>query len=166
MAGLDLEVDHRAVAHVASPAWQAIGVVAIGFEVLAPGLAPEGRGDLAPRDLDRRDIAAGFLHLGDLLRCAATTLCHRHVGRPFAIVVSAHGPTSCFLCYDESSLVRCVYPSRARLRSRDTSDINASLLSSVREVSAPRDRTSSESFCLLAMSLSMCSSTVPRQMNL
>ena len=72
--GLDLQVDHRAVAHVRPAARQSIGVVAVGLEVLAPRVAPKSRGDLAARNLDRRDLAPGLLQPGDLLRGLAAAL--------------------------------------------------------------------------------------------
>ena len=37
----DLEVNHRAIAQIRPSARQAIGIVAVALEILAPGLAPE-----------------------------------------------------------------------------------------------------------------------------
>jgi hypothetical protein len=43
----DLEINDGAVSHVGAAARQAILVIAIGFEVVAPGLAPERGRDLS-----------------------------------------------------------------------------------------------------------------------
>src|SRR5262249_50272252 len=49
-SGLDPEVDDGAVADVAPAAFEAIGDVAVGFEVIAPAGTPEGLGDLSALD--------------------------------------------------------------------------------------------------------------------
>src|SRR5258708_3020896 len=48
-------MNHRSVAHIAPASRQAIGIVAVPLEVVAPGLTPEGRSDEAAFDLDRRN---------------------------------------------------------------------------------------------------------------
>ena len=55
LAARDLQVDHRAVADVGAAARQAVRVVAVALEVVAPGLAPEGAGDGAALDDHGRD---------------------------------------------------------------------------------------------------------------
>src|SRR4051812_4932586 len=41
----DLKIDNRPVTHVGSPTRQPVGKVAVAFETIAPGLAPEGLHD-------------------------------------------------------------------------------------------------------------------------
>src|SRR5205085_864606 len=66
LARLDLQVYDRAVADVGPAARQAVTDVAVRFEVLAPGRAPERVGDGAAFDRDGRDRDALLLSLGQL----------------------------------------------------------------------------------------------------
>ena len=72
-----------AVAHVGTPARQAVGVVGERFQVLAPALTPEAPGDGAPLDLDGLDVLAflaELVHLPESLRAARG---YRDIPPPF-----------------------------------------------------------------------------------
>src|ERR1017187_3544449 len=55
LAGSDVKVDHRSVADVSPATRQAVRVVHVGLQVVAPRLAPEGAGNRAALDLDGPD---------------------------------------------------------------------------------------------------------------
>src|SRR5271157_4835933 len=50
LTGRNLEINDRTIAHVSPSARQAVGKVAVAFEVLTPRLAPEGLDDRSPFD--------------------------------------------------------------------------------------------------------------------
>src|ERR1035437_1269276 len=64
LAGRDLKIDYGTVADIGPAARQAVGKVAVLFQVLAPGLAPEGLDDGAAFHHHRRDRMAFLLELG------------------------------------------------------------------------------------------------------
>src|ERR1039457_2366045 len=63
LTGAYVKVDHRAVADVSPATRQAVCVVHVGLQVVAPGLAPKGAGNCAALDLDGPN---GFPLLGKL----------------------------------------------------------------------------------------------------
>src|SRR5207245_10516045 len=76
----DLQIDNRAVADIGPATRQSVGVVAIAFEIVAPGLAPEALGDGAAFDRHRRNGLSLLLELLQLLLGLAPPLRHRNIG--------------------------------------------------------------------------------------
>src|SRR4029077_18490518 len=49
----NLEIYYRAIPHVSSTAWEPVFIITVGFQIFAPGLAPETPGNGPPVDADR-----------------------------------------------------------------------------------------------------------------
>src|SRR5712672_430984 len=60
LSGADFEIDHGAMANVATAARQAIFKVPVRLEIIAPGLAPEAAGDGPTFNHDRCQLLAAF----------------------------------------------------------------------------------------------------------
>ena len=83
VAFADLQINHRTVAHIGASAGEPIGIVAVGLEVVAPGLAPKGAGNLAPIQHDGRSCPAGLLgQFCSFARCFSPPFRDRHVRTP------------------------------------------------------------------------------------
>src|SRR5207249_9111437 len=89
-ARADLQIDHRSVAHVGPSARQPIREVAIAFEVVAPGFAPERPGNRAAFDHDRRYLAALLLELRQFARGLSPSSADRDVGLEAVVVAVVH----------------------------------------------------------------------------
>src|SRR5262245_39529177 len=142
-ARLNLQIDYRAIAHIGPAARQAVGIVAVPFEVPAPGLAPECPCDGPSLDGDRRGgmpFLAALFHLAHPL---PAPLGNRNIGLP-SVVVERHSNQVSF---------------SALLISSATSLSNSSSLSSVSIKSAPPSSNSCDSWRLDSISSSIFSST-------
>lgn len=91
--GLDFKVTDGAVAHVGSTAREAVFVVAVVFEVTAPGVTPEGFGDFgAAEGFDGMDIATLFAEGFYFCRSLGLAFGDGNVAGEFVVVVVAgHG---------------------------------------------------------------------------
>src|ERR1039458_581012 len=152
LAGPDVKVDYRSVADVSPAARQAVRIVHVGLQVVAPRLAPEGAGNHAALDLDGPDGLSLLSQLGHFPFRFAAALGHRDVGSK-SVVVPAHN-------------ARLIYASVARFKSSATKRNNSWLLISVISFSPPPSSNSADSDFLSSMTASMRSSIVPRQTNL
>src|SRR4029077_505196 len=83
----DLQIEHRSAADVGPPARQPIRKVAVAFEVVAPRFAPEGPGDRAAFDHNRRELAALLPELHAFARRLHPSSADRDVGDEAVIVV-------------------------------------------------------------------------------
>src|SRR6266849_3034370 len=86
---VDPQIDDRSIAHVGPAARQPIREVAVAFEIVAPRLAPERRGDRAPFNLDRRCVTALLLEFRQFPRSLKPPNADRNVGSE-AVVVHPH----------------------------------------------------------------------------
>ena len=78
----DLQIKHRSVSDVGPSPRQAVRVIAVRFQVVAPRDAPEGRGDPPAFDRNGRELAARPPKPGDLLRRLPASLRNRNVRAP------------------------------------------------------------------------------------
>src|SRR5208337_232301 len=81
----DIQIDHRAVTQVGPSAWQAIGIVAVALQVLAPRLAPEGFRDRTAARGHRGQRLALFRELSRRLGRFLATCGYRNIGLPAKI---------------------------------------------------------------------------------
>ena len=89
-SGFDFEVANGAVAHVGAAAWEAAFIVAVGFEVAAPGVAPEGFGDfVAAERFNGLDFVALLAELGHLFDGFGSAFGDGYVAGIFVVVVVA-----------------------------------------------------------------------------
>src|ERR1035441_699451 len=123
-------MDDRSVADVSPAARQAVCVVHVGFQVVAPGLAPKGAGNRAACDLDGPDGLSVLRQLRHGLSRFAAALSHRYVGSK-SVVVPAHN-------------ARPLYASVARLKSSATKRNSSLLLISVSNFSPPPSSNSAD----------------------
>src|SRR5215475_3463102 len=114
------------VTDVSTPAWQAVGVVGKGFQMIAPAFAPEAAGDSAPVQVHGLDVFAFFAQLVHLPPRFGTALGYRHVSPPL--------PPECHSAPPYNS---------ARVTSRRTSCSSSSSGNSVRLTSPSLLRMSS-----------------------
>src|SRR5919201_47454 len=82
--GLDVQMADGPVTDVSAPAWQAVGVVGKGFQMLAPAFAPEAAGDGAPVNGHGLDVFAFFAQLVHLPPCCGAAFGYRYISPPFS----------------------------------------------------------------------------------
>ena len=85
LARRNLQIHHRSIANVGAAPWQAIAQIAVSFQVVAPGLAPERCRDLAAFRFDGGCLAALGFELGKLPRRLGLSLGNTDVGFKAAI---------------------------------------------------------------------------------
>src|SRR5262249_3968707 len=135
----NLQINHRAVAHVGAPARHPVCEIAVALEVVAPGFTPPRARDGATCDGDGRNGASLLLELGDLGRHVGPPLLGGDIRTP--IVVESH-----------------VHPSSmARRMSSDTRSMISSSTISVSSASPPASSSSFDKAVLDSMSASIFS---------
>ncbi len=88
LARFDGEIDDRPVFDIAPSPGEAICIVAVGLQIVAPRLPPDGFGDLPSLHVDGAQDRAGLLGLPGLLEGLLAALGHRNIGSEAVI---AHG---------------------------------------------------------------------------
>src|SRR5439155_14697653 len=96
LALLNEQVKHRPIPDVSAAARQAISVIAIAFEVVAPCLAPERLGDLGPLNLNRLELESLLFQLSRRLFRLRLALRdgHMRLPEPASPPASTSPPTS------------------------------------------------------------------------
>src|SRR5439155_13152370 len=88
--------------NVSAPAREAVCVVAVGFEVVAPGFSPEGSGNLASVQHHRRGCVAALLRkFCQRARGFGPPLAHRYIRPP-----SVRSPAHIFISDISKMLIR------------------------------------------------------------
>ena len=106
LALADLEINHRTVADISAAARQAVGIVAVSLQVVAPCLAPEGAGDLAAFQQDRRGgLAILFGQLGHFTRGLGAAFRHRHIRPPSKAPTHIFSPIKRVMVHSPRSLI-------------------------------------------------------------
>ena len=85
-SGLNREMAHRTVAHVAATARQAVGVIAELLQVVAPRFPPKRRRNLSSCDLDGLDVDSFFPQRVHLFSGSRATGGDRDVRFPSSVV--------------------------------------------------------------------------------
>src|SRR5450631_1853802 len=135
LAGVDTQIDDGTVAHIGPPTRQAVRKVAVGLQVVAPGLAPEAARDRAAFDGHRLADLPHFHQRRSLALSLAPPLRDRNIGCPVAEIASSHA----FLLRagDGVETQPALTSPMALPMSSATMRSSSSLLSSVRIASPP-----------------------------
>ena len=130
-SGPDRQVEHGAISQVGAAARQPVGEVGVAFQVVGPGLAPEGGGELSLAVGEHDRVSRALAPLQELRECPRALGLLLRDGYVRRVVVPAIGavPGHRALLSHISAV--------ARWRSRATMAISSASLSSVSSVSPP-----------------------------